>query len=291
MSFLLYVSFYWSSTEILLTCIQNSVEDASKHVASMVKEGLKDKFCHVAANVVSQFLSIVFHQPGNALKSQSEERKYLCERLAPLFTLIEHTFNNIRWSYIEIASKATKQVMHVSGKRTTTFNVDIMGCLTTGESAELVFIEQSGGPDLTNGSLHAIGDAEKVINEAINGLRAKLCNFLDVPVDVIRSVKSFLLQVIGTRLTLASVQCVGKNVFAVVELKTAMVPNSWDDVDMYEEVLDLLFCLENEVTKQQSCKKTLRARLRLSKKEKYDGITIRDWLQGIPGGNAIGIQK
>ncbi|KAJ3126459.1 hypothetical protein HK098_007511 [Nowakowskiella sp. JEL0407] len=251
---------------------------AHKQLSIMMEKGFNDTHCHATSSVLNQFYHLVAHKPGHTLEVHNRERKYLVEQLAPLFTALEHTFGKLVFGYVEIQSDATKQVKHVVGNRSTTFNVDIVGICKFGKRNESVYCEQSGGPDsvLNNDSDHAYDDTVKVVNEAINGLRAKLLEFLDVPVDSLGEVMTFLLQVIATRITLACVKCVGKNKFVAIEMKTANIPASWEHVDEYEEVLDLIFCLEKEIEEQHKVEGMLRERRRQTKG--HTGTKIRDWL-------------
>ncbi|KAJ3291436.1 hypothetical protein HK104_006100 [Borealophlyctis nickersoniae] len=65
---------------------------------------------------------------------------------------------------------------------------------------------------------------QEVLNEAVNGLRAILCDYLDINVDLVRKVRSYGIHIIKDRLTLMCIQLIAPNTFAAIELKSARVP-------------------------------------------------------------------
>ncbi|KAI8587601.1 hypothetical protein BDZ88DRAFT_453848 [Geranomyces variabilis] len=80
---------------------------------------------------------------------------------------------------------ATKDIncMMLGTDDATTYAVDVIGVFG-GDNAELLFLEQSGGSCFEKCRPHAKDDSITVVNESINGLRARLCKFLDVPVEL-----------------------------------------------------------------------------------------------------------
>ncbi|KAJ3147030.1 hypothetical protein HDU89_005838 [Geranomyces variabilis] len=100
---------------------------------------------------------------------------------------------------IERHTNATKDIncMMLGTDDATTYAVDVIGVFG-GDNAELLFLEQSGGSCFEKSRPHAKDDSIKVANESINGLRARLCKFLDVLVELAKKVRSYAMQLIGS---------------------------------------------------------------------------------------------
>ena len=69
-------------------------------------------------------------------------------------------------------------------------------------------------------------------------------------------------RVAGDRLTLLSIHMDVKGKFKAVELKSAILPACWLEVDLYIEVFELLFCLWREIENHEKVLGVVRDRKR-----------------------------
>ncbi|KAI8819741.1 uncharacterized protein EV422DRAFT_105323 [Fimicolochytrium jonesii] len=219
--------------------------------------------------------SLVRFYPYASLPTHGSERKFLVERITQLLSLLEHRTGEVRWAYIEAQATSTLQIQEVTGSRSSTYHVDVLGCSAENQY-EVVFVEQSGGPT-SRDQTHCLDDSEELINEAINGLRAILCENLDAPIKSAGKLRTYCIQVIRDRVTLLAVQIIGPNKYAILELKSARFPNDWEHLDLFIDVLELAFCLVAEMKKQKQARKTLRLESR-SHSMSTTETRCREWL-------------
>ncbi|KAJ3172234.1 hypothetical protein HDU88_007052 [Geranomyces variabilis] len=141
-------------------------------------DGHEERIHYMALATTTDFYNMVRYKPNACLPAHNAERKYLVEQISSVLK------TNAK-KRIERHTNATKDIncMMVGTDDATTYAVDVMGVFG-GDNAELLFLEQSGGSCFEKSRPHAKGDSIKVANESINGLRARLCKFLDVPVEL-----------------------------------------------------------------------------------------------------------
>ncbi|CAG8590839.1 3252_t:CDS:10, partial [Ambispora gerdemannii] len=121
---------------------------------------------------------------------------------------------------------------------------------------EIVFIEVSGGPE--NAVIkHVKEDTEKLIKEAMFGLISLLRGYLDK----------------GDRITLSEVYLDKKHFYKISQIKSAMLPFSFDEVEKFMEVFELLYALIDGLKKQTRELKKLMLADPISNLP-----TIRDWI-------------
>lgn len=156
-----------------------------------------------------------------------------------------------------------------------TYAVDVLG---SHSGQEILFLEQAGGSENSDAS-HAAGDVKKVINEAINGLRQKLRNFRNCPTDIVHKIKTFAIQIIDDRMTLLAVNLIGPKLYGVVELKSCLIPLSWEDRDLFVSIFDMMFCLMELLTAQRSLPAKIRsAQLEFAESTTNSQFLCSDWL-------------
>ncbi|KAJ3147769.1 hypothetical protein HDU89_005128 [Geranomyces variabilis] len=204
-------------------------------------DGNEERIYHMALATTTDFYNMVRYKPNACIPAHNAERKYLVEQISPVLKMVEHTFGTISFKWIERHTNATKDIncMMLGTDDATTYAVDVIGVFG-GDNAELLFLEQSGGSCFEKSRPHAKDDSIKVANESINGLRARLCKFLDVPVELAKKVRSYAMQLIANRLTLMSLSIVGPNEYCFVELKSACFPFAWSEVDLLQDICDLM---------------------------------------------------
>ncbi|KAJ3131957.1 hypothetical protein HDU90_007619 [Geranomyces variabilis] len=235
---------------------------------------------HLASAIVNDFFAMVRHAPQATLTAHTQERKYLVEQISPALKAVEYIYGVIKFRWVEVQTKATKDVAYTkepTARTASTYNVDVIGVFGA-ENAELAFLEQSGGPGAVSRQ-HALDDSIKVANEGINATKYRLLQFLDAPAADVVNIKSIALQLIGNRLTLLSVGLVGPQTFVITEMKSARMPFGWKDIDLLEDVLDLLLCCIAHARDQEQCERDLRKSCRgLSDDLDDSRAKCRDWL-------------
>ncbi|KAJ3179087.1 hypothetical protein HDU87_003043 [Geranomyces variabilis] len=235
---------------------------------------------HLASAIVNDFFAMVRHAPQATLTAHTQERKYLVEQISPALKAVEYIYGVIKFRWVEVQTKATKDVAYAkepTARTASTYNVDVIGVFGA-ENAELAFLEQSGGPGAVSRQ-HALDDSIKVANEGINATKYRLLQFLDAPATDVVNIKSLALQLIGNRLTLLSVGLVGPQTFVITEMKSARMPFGWKDIDLFEDVLDLLLCCIAHARDQEQCERDLRKSCRALRDDLYDSpAKCRDWL-------------
>ncbi|PKB97802.1 hypothetical protein RhiirA5_384396 [Rhizophagus irregularis] len=142
----------------------------------------------------------------------------------------------------------------------------------TGSNKELVFIEISGGPE-SPVEKHVKEDTEKLIKEAMFGLISLLRDYLDKNAEYARNICTYMVQGIGDRITLSKLQLDQKHFYKVLQIKSAKLPFSFDEVEKYLEVFELLYALISELKNTQKELKKLTC-----SNSAVDQPTVRSWL-------------
>uniref|UniRef100_U9UG48 Uncharacterized protein n=1 Tax=Rhizophagus irregularis (strain DAOM 181602 / DAOM 197198 / MUCL 43194) TaxID=747089 RepID=U9UG48_RHIID len=142
----------------------------------------------------------------------------------------------------------------------------------TGSNKELVFIEISGGPE-SPVEKHVKEDTEKLIKEAMFGLISLLRDYLDKNAEYARNICTYMVQGIGDRITLSKLQLDQKHFYKVLQIKLAKLPFSFDEVEKYLEVFELLYALISELKNTQKELKKLTC-----SNSAVDQPTVRSWL-------------
>ncbi|GBC35313.2 hypothetical protein GLOIN_2v1479801 [Rhizophagus irregularis DAOM 181602=DAOM 197198] len=182
----------------------------------------------------------------------------------PLNQYIENMFS--------IGSKFIKDVKSVFPEFDFTLSkVDGIG-FKTGSNKELVFIEISGGPE-SPVEKHVKEDTEKLIKEAMFGLISLLRDYLDKNAEYARNICTYMVQGIGDRITLSKLQLDQKHFYKVLQIKLAKLPFSFDEVEKYLEVFELLYALISELKNTQKELKKLTC-----SNSAVDQPTVRSWL-------------
>jgi len=112
------------------------------------------------------------------------KRKYMIERIVPLFKAIQSVYKEYAFDWIETEVTSIKDA-----------KADGIG-VKLGSNKEHIFIEVAGGPENTT-EKHANDNTEKLIKEAIFGLVSLLQDYLNKSAEAVRDVGTFIVQVIG----------------------------------------------------------------------------------------------
>lgn len=128
------------------------------------------------------------------------ERKYIVDRIGPLFKAIQSFYKEYMFDWIEVQADCIKDVMLLFPEFDLTLNkVDGIG-VKVASNKEIVFIEVSGGPE--NAVLkHIKEDTEKLIKEAMFGLVSLLRDYLDMSAENVKNLRTFMVQCIGNVFT------------------------------------------------------------------------------------------
>ncbi|CAI2178783.1 13296_t:CDS:2 [Funneliformis geosporum] len=151
-------------------------------------------------------------------------------------------------------------------------------CMKASSNKEIVFIEVSGGPESTVEN-HVWEDTEKLIKEAMFGLVSLLRDYLDKNATNAKNIRTYMVQVIETLLF----------GFTNKVSSITVLPFSFDEVEKFLEIFELLYALLNGLEGQKNELK----KLALTKPIKYIP-TVRDWIwvpESIVKWKVIGILK
>lgn len=199
------------------------------------------------------------------------ERKYIVERIAPLFKAIQSFYREYKFDWIEVQLDCIKDMKLLFPKFDLTLNKADGVCIKSASNKEIVFIEVSGGPeDIVE--KHVREDTEKLIKEAMFGLVSLLRDYLDKNVEISKNVRTYMVQVIGDRMTLSEIRLVEKHLYTVSQIKSAVLPFSFDEVEKFLEIFELLYTLLSGLERQKMELK----KLMLSNIGSLP--TIRDWV-------------
>ncbi|PKY59019.1 hypothetical protein RhiirA4_481429 [Rhizophagus irregularis] len=200
------------------------------------------------------------------------ERKYTVDRIVPLFKAIQSVYREYSFDWIEVQASCIKDIKELFPEFDFTLNkVDGIGSKVS-SNKEIIFIEVSGGPE--NAVMkHVKEDTEKLIKEAMFGLISLLRGYLGKGAEKARNICVYMVQCIGDRITLSEVCLDKKHFYKISQIKSAVLPFSFDEVEKFIEVFELLYALIDGLKKQtRELKKLMLA-------DPISNVpTIRDWI-------------
>ncbi|CAI2192526.1 1607_t:CDS:2, partial [Funneliformis geosporum] len=170
------------------------------------------------------------------------ERKYTVEQIMPLFKAIQSVYREYKFDWIEVQLECIKDMKLLFPNFDLTLNKADGVCMKASNNKEVVFIEVSGGPEATV-EKHVWEDTEKLIREAMFGLVSLLRDYLDKNSTGAKNIRTYMVQVIGDRMTLSEIRLVGKHFYTVSQIKSAVIPFAFDDVEKFFEIFELLYIL------------------------------------------------
>ncbi|CAI2195169.1 1940_t:CDS:2 [Funneliformis geosporum] len=198
-------------------------------------------FQQICKTILYDFFSMTDKGPLNRFIG---ERKYTVDRIVPLFKAIQSVYREYLFDWIEVQASCIKDIKELFPEFDFTLNkVDGIGSKVS-SNKEIIFIEVSGGPE--NAVLkHVKEDTEKLIKEAMFGLISLLRGYLGKGAEKARNI------------------CI----------KSAVLPFSFDEVEKFIEVFELLYALIDGLKKQtRELKKLMLA-------DPISNVpTIRDWI-------------
>ncbi|RIB15834.1 hypothetical protein C2G38_2143388 [Gigaspora rosea] len=170
----------------------------SSIITSLIPDHKFRKICEI---ILYDFFSMASKNPLNRYIG---ERKYTVERIVPLFKAIQSVYKEFMFDWIEVQLNCIKDMKTLFPKFDITLNKADGVCLKVSSNKEVVFIEVAGGPEVTSVVVkHAKEDTEKLIKEAMFGLVSLLRDYLDKNVDNAMEICTYMVQVIGDRITLS----------------------------------------------------------------------------------------
>ncbi|CAG8623223.1 358_t:CDS:2, partial [Diversispora eburnea] len=217
---------------------------------------------------------IILYDFENPLNRYIGERKYTVERIVPLFKAMQSVYKEFAFDWIEVQLNCIKDMKQLFPQFDMTINKADGVCTKVSSDKEVVFIEVAGGPEVTCAvTKHAREDTEKLIKEAMFGLVSLLRDYLDKNVENSMNICTYMIQVIGDRITLSELCLNKKHSYMISQIKSAILPFSIDEIEKFLEVFELLYALINRLDDQ---KKRLK-KLMLS--DITEGVpTVRDWI-------------
>ncbi|CAG8555758.1 23593_t:CDS:2 [Gigaspora rosea] len=231
------------------TLYEHTAKYMSKHfsisinqdcVITKTNQSVKDKF---KSSIMTSFnpdhpfrkiCEIILYDFEATLNRDIGERKYTVDRIVPLFKAIESIYREYVFDWIEVQANCIEDVKSVFPEFDFTLNkVDGIG-FKAGSNKELVFIEISGRPE-NPVEKHVKEDTEKLIKEAMFGLISLLRDYLDKNAEYTRNICTYMVQGIGDRITLSKLQLDQKHFYKILQIKSAKLPFSFDEVEKYLE--------------------------------------------------------
>ncbi|CAG8511937.1 14548_t:CDS:2 [Gigaspora rosea] len=181
----------------------------------------------------------------------------------PFQQAIQSVYREYSFDWIEVQASCIKDIKVLFPEFDFTLNkVNGIGSKVS-SNKEIIFIEVSGGPE--NAVLkHVKEDTEKLIKEAMFGLISLLRGYLDKGAKKARNICVYMVQYIGDRITLSEVCLDKKHFYKISQIKSAMLPFSFDEVEK---------SMEDGLNKQTRELKKLMLSDPIS-----DVPTIRDWI-------------
>ncbi|CAG8788687.1 28809_t:CDS:2, partial [Racocetra persica] len=250
--------------------VLSSGKDVFKNsiITSLIPDHKFRKICEI---ILYDFFSMASKNPLNRYIG---ERKYTVERIVPLFKAIQSVYKEFMFDWIEVQLNCIKDMKTLFPNFDMTLNKADGVCLKVSSNKEVVFIEIAGGPEVTSAVVkHAKEDTEKLIKEAMFGLVSLLRNYLDKNVDKAMKICTYMVQVIGDRITLSELCLNKKHSYMVSQVKSAMLPFSFDEIEKFLEVFELLHALINRLEEQINELKKLMLSNIIEEEP-----TIRDWI-------------
>ncbi|KAG9302392.1 hypothetical protein G9A89_011442 [Geosiphon pyriformis] len=264
--------------EIKINIIPGSVRDWLYTVLSSGKDVFKNvvmvplipdhQFRKICEIILYDFFSMASDGP---LNRHIGERKYTVERIVPLFKAIQSIYKEYIFNWIEVQLDCIKEVKMLFPEFDLTLN-KADGVLKVSNNKEIVFIEVSGGPESTVPK-HVKEDSEKLIKEAMFGLVSLLRDYLDKNPENVKNICTYMVQIIGDRMTLSKIQLVKKHFYIISQIKSAILPFSFNEIEKFLEIFELLYALISGLEGQINELK------KLAFTNSTDGVpTVRDWI-------------
>ncbi|PKY56481.1 hypothetical protein RhiirA4_507299 [Rhizophagus irregularis] len=222
-----------SSPEKLLECLMKPLQ--GEQVTDREKK-LHDIF----ELTLREFHTMIKYNPRYSLPRHNSERKFLVERVATPFKLIEYVFGNVTTYWIEkeiLSTKAMEFIDDPTGELTKKkvdalatdfiYNTDVMN------------LESSGGP-LQQDRKHTLGDSDKISNTGVDILLQCLRKYLGASIETAKKLKSYSIQIIEDRITLIEVSLYKPRVCKEVEVRNAVFPFALSSIGEYMRVFELV---------------------------------------------------
>ncbi|CAG8671661.1 2348_t:CDS:2, partial [Cetraspora pellucida] len=175
------------------------------------------------------------------------ERKFILYQISSIFKFYEATFFTLEFDWIETHSHSSKTT-----KSETNSGIvkDCAKAIRNSDGLEIWHMEVAGSPsDATN--KQTLGDMKKTITTDILNLIEVLRNYIDCNVQLATKIKLYRTLVIGTKMTLYSLNMLPDGRFLSVELATASIPFSFHGRHQYKAVLRMMAIFHDEITKQE----------------------------------------
>ncbi|GBB94287.1 hypothetical protein RclHR1_23240001 [Rhizophagus clarus] len=200
------------------------------------------------------------------------ERKYTVDMITPLFKAIQSVHSEYLFDWIEVQVNCIKDTKELFPEFDFTLNkVDGIGSKVS-SNKEIIFIEVFGGPENTI-LKHVKEDTEKLIKEAMCGLITLLRDYLDKDAEKAKNICVYMMQCIGDQIMLSQICLDKKHFYKISQIKFAMLPFSFDEVEKFMGVFELLDALMVGLAKQIRELEEL-----MLASSTYDVPIIRDWI-------------
>ncbi|KAG2191729.1 hypothetical protein INT47_004168 [Mucor saturninus] len=121
-----------------------------------------------------------------------------------------------------------------------------------------VIIMESSGPYSTENIDHSVEDTSKLITLTTDSLRNEILQYQDASIETAKLLSAFGIQCICDKITLIKTSLFGPTRWQVVELRSAIIPVTWDSRMNLMSVFELLAVLQNEYDLQKDVLKKLR---------------------------------
>nr|CAG8450894.1 11881_t:CDS:1 [Entrophospora candida] len=117
---------------------------------------------------------MIKYDPKHSLQRHNSERKFLVERVATPFKLVEYVFRNVTTHWIEKAIMSTKAMEFIDDPtgELTSKKADVLATDLT-YNLDVMNMEASGGP-LQQDQKHTLNDSGKISNTVVNILLMSL---------------------------------------------------------------------------------------------------------------------
>ncbi|CAG8449372.1 204_t:CDS:2 [Scutellospora calospora] len=154
----------------------------------------------------------------------------------------DHPFQKYTFNWIEVQANCIKDAKMLFPEFDLKLNKVDRICFKVSSNKEVIFIKVSRGPE--NAILkHIREDTEKLIKESMFGLVALLRDFLDKNAKYVRNICTYIVQCIGDRITLSEFCLDRRHYYKISQIKSAILPFSFEEVENFIEVFELLYAL------------------------------------------------
>ncbi|CAG8748673.1 20112_t:CDS:2, partial [Gigaspora rosea] len=158
------------------------------------------------------------------------ERKYTVERIVPLFKAIQSVYREYTFDRIEVQANCIKDAKMLFPEFDLKLNKVDGICFKVSSNKEVVFIEVSGGPE----------------NAILKHIKMQKAQGIFVPTWC------SALFTIGDRITLSELRLDRRHYYKISQIKSAILPFSFEEVEKFIEVFELLYALVNGLKNQTS---------------------------------------